>query len=238
MNGERAREAPAGEGRELVGARRLSLLVRERPLLADDPGNAGGGGDEDGLLLVGERDGILVGAEGKRAGELGAECEAAGSPGEDRLESGEGERGLERLRCGPVDVFWSSLPSAATSFLRASGRLYTAVSTTFSRVKPILVIEQEHSLEGLGLLGDRLDASGLPYRQFAAWEERLVELEARDFAAIVPMGGNAHAWAEDDVPLLETERLFLREALNEGVPVLGICLGGQLLVRALGGEVR
>jgi GMP synthase (glutamine-hydrolysing) len=105
-------------------------------------------------------------------------------------------------------------------------------------VEPILVIEQERSLEGLGLLGERLDASGLPYRRFAAWNERLDGLRPGEFAAIVPMGGNAHAWAEDDVPLLRTERLFLREAVEEGVPVLGICLGGQLLARALGGDVR
>ena len=105
-------------------------------------------------------------------------------------------------------------------------------------MEPILVIEQERSLEGLGLLGERLDASGLPYRRFAAWEECLEGLRPGNFAAIVPMGGNAHAWAEDDVPLLRTERLFLREAVEEGVPVLGICLGGQLLARALGGDVR
>jgi GMP synthase-like glutamine amidotransferase len=105
-------------------------------------------------------------------------------------------------------------------------------------VKPILVIEQEYSLRGLGLLGERLDASRLPYRRLRAWDEAIDELEAGDFAAIIPMGGNAHAWDEDRVPTLRAERLLLREAVERGVPVLGICLGGQLLARALGGEVR
>jgi GMP synthase-like glutamine amidotransferase len=105
-------------------------------------------------------------------------------------------------------------------------------------VKPILVIEQEYSLRGIGLLGERLDASGLPYRRFRAWEEPIDELEARDFAALIPLGGNGHAWDEDARPALRPQRLLLRRAVEEGVPVFGICLGGQLLALALGGEVR
>ncbi|HEY7197031.1 MAG TPA: type 1 glutamine amidotransferase [Gaiellaceae bacterium] len=105
-------------------------------------------------------------------------------------------------------------------------------------MKPILVIEQEHSLRGLGLLGERLDASGLTYRSLRGWDEAVDELHPNDFAAIIPMGGNAHAWDEDGVPLLRDERVLLRTAVEEGVPVFGICLGAQVLARALGGEVR
>jgi GMP synthase (glutamine-hydrolysing) len=89
----------------------------------------------------------------------------------------------------------------------------------------------------LGLLGERLDASGLPYRSLRAWDERVDELELGDFAAVIPMGGNAHAW-DDAVPLLRAERHLLSRAVEEGIPVFGICLGAQLLARALGGDVR
>ena len=105
-------------------------------------------------------------------------------------------------------------------------------------MKPILVIEQEHSLRGLGLLGERLEASDLPYRSLRAWDEQVEDLDPRDFAAIIPMGGNAHAWDEDHVPLVRSERVFLRSAVEADVPVLGICLGAQILARALGGDVR
>jgi len=105
-------------------------------------------------------------------------------------------------------------------------------------VRPILVIEQEYALRGLGLLGERLEASGLPFRRLRGWDEPLDELEPRDFAAIIPMGGTVHAWDEEAVPKLRAERLLLRKAVEEEVPVLGICLGGQLLTRALGGEAR
>jgi GMP synthase-like glutamine amidotransferase len=52
------------------------------------------------------------------------------------------------------------------------------------------------------------------------------------------MGGTAHAWQAEDVPALRAERRLLRDAVEADVPVLGICLGGQLLASALGGEVR
>ena len=100
------------------------------------------------------------------------------------------------------------------------------------------MIEQEYSLRGLGLLGERLDASGLPYRRLRAWEERIDELNAHDLAAIISMGGTGHAWEADSVPALANERILLREAVETGVPVFGICLGGQLLASALGADVR
>lgn len=105
-------------------------------------------------------------------------------------------------------------------------------------MKPVLVIEQEYSLRGLGLLGERLDESGLTYRNLRAWEEPIDGLGAHDFAAIIPMGGTAHAWEADRVPVLRNQQRLLGDAVDAGVPVLGICLGGQLLASALGGVVR
>jgi GMP synthase-like glutamine amidotransferase len=104
-------------------------------------------------------------------------------------------------------------------------------------MKPILVVEQEYSLRGLGLLGERLDESGLPYRSLRAWEERIDEVDAAEVAAIIPMGGTQHAWADGRNGTLTDERRLLREGVERGVPVFGICLGGQLLAHALGGEV-
>jgi GMP synthase (glutamine-hydrolysing) len=104
-------------------------------------------------------------------------------------------------------------------------------------VKPILVIEQEHSLRGLGLLGERLEVSGLPYRSLRAWDEPIEDVDLDDVGALIPMGGNAHAWDEQEVPLMRSERLLLEKAVERGVPVLGVCLGAQVLTRALGGTV-
>ena len=105
-------------------------------------------------------------------------------------------------------------------------------------MKPILAIEQDPTLPGLGLLGRVVRGRGLPIVSAHAWEGDLDGLRARDFSGIVPLGGSMHAWDEERLPFLRRQRELLREAVDGGVPVLGICLGGQILARALGAEVR
>ena len=58
----------------------------------------------------------------------------------------------------------------------------------------------------------------------------------RTMAGLVVMGGPMGV--HDDLPWLAAERALLREAVDAGVPVLGICLGAQQLALALGGDVR
>ena len=105
-------------------------------------------------------------------------------------------------------------------------------------MKPILAIEQDPTLPGLGLLGRVVRGRGLPIVSAHAWEGDLDNLRAGDFAGIVPLGGSMQSWDEERLPYLRDERELLREAVDEGVPVLGICLGAQVLARALGAEVR
>ena len=52
---------------------------------------------------------------------------------------------------------------------------------------------------------------------------------------IVAVGGPQSA--NDDFPAIHSEREYLGEAMATDVPVFGICLGAQIMSRALGGEV-
>ncbi len=59
-----------------------------------------------------------------------------------------------------------------------------------------------------------------------------------DYDVVWIMGGPQDTWQEDEFPWLVEEKAWIREAVrNRRMPVMGFCLGAQLLADALGGEV-
>lgn len=60
----------------------------------------------------------------------------------------------------------------------------------------------------------------------------------RDLAGLVVMGGPMNADDDARYPGLRAERRLLAQAVDADVPVLGVCLGMQLLARALGAPVH
>ena len=56
--------------------------------------------------------------------------------------------------------------------------------------------------------------------------------------ALLVFGGSMHVDQTDEHPWLDAERRFIREALDRGTPILGVCLGSQLLAEAAGARVE
>jgi GMP synthase (glutamine-hydrolysing) len=100
-------------------------------------------------------------------------------------------------------------------------------------VKPIAILE--HSPEApAGFLGDSIEQRALP--SVVLELHKGVSLPDLDeVAAIVSLGGVMGAYDEDAYAFLAPEKALLRRAADGGVPVLGICLGCQMLADALGG---
>jgi GMP synthase-like glutamine amidotransferase len=63
----------------------------------------------------------------------------------------------------------------------------------------------------------------------------LPELDEID--GVLTLGGDQSVRDITSIPALDAEAAFLRAAVDRGVPVFGVCLGGQLLAHALGGSV-
>ncbi|WP_427894339.1 type 1 glutamine amidotransferase [Kribbella sp. GL6] len=100
----------------------------------------------------------------------------------------------------------------------------------------VLIIENDAE-SGPGLLLDWMDARGITPVVVRAWDGEPVPECIDGHAALVLLGGGMLPDEDDRSPWLPAERSLLRDAHGR-VPVLGICLGGQMLAHEFGGEVR
>ncbi len=101
-------------------------------------------------------------------------------------------------------------------------------------MKPVAIFRHAAS-EGPGYLADFLDGHRIPWRLFAIDKGEAVPGSVSDFSGLVFMGGPMSV--NDDLPWIGRELGLIREAVVKDVPVLGHCLGGQLMSRALGARV-
>ncbi|HYO55483.1 glutamine amidotransferase-related protein [Archangium sp.] len=95
------------------------------------------------------------------------------------------------------------------------------------------VVMQHEEHEGPGLLGPALEAAGFTLvKRFRAVKREDVNAEL-----VVVLGGPMGVYEAERHPFLGEELALLTERLALGLPVLGLCLGAQLLAAAAGSEV-
>jgi GMP synthase (glutamine-hydrolysing) len=100
----------------------------------------------------------------------------------------------------------------------------------------LLIIVHVES-EGPGTLGSFLDSSGIIVHLAHVYSgERLPE-NIDGLQAIISMGGPMNVYEESEYPFLLDETILLRQAIAAGLPVLGICLGAQMIAKASGARV-
>jgi GMP synthase-like glutamine amidotransferase len=101
-------------------------------------------------------------------------------------------------------------------------------------MKPILIF-RHIECEGPGYFAQVLQRHGLLYKIAAIDQGHAVPASLADASALVFMGGpmsvnDADQWIQDELKLI-------RAAIDASMPLLGHCLGGQLISKAMGAEV-
>jgi len=99
-------------------------------------------------------------------------------------------------------------------------------------MKDVLLV-QNTRIEGSGYLGQLLEKDGYNIESVHAKDESLPN---REFDFVVILG--APESANDDLPYLRDEQKLIRDCVSKNIPVLGICLGSQLIAKTFGAEVN
>ena len=102
-------------------------------------------------------------------------------------------------------------------------------------MKPVAIFRTSPS-EGPGYFATYLERRSIPWKLVKLDAGEAVPRDARRFSGLCFMGGPMSV--NDPLPWIAPALELIRDAVRKDVPVLGHCLGGQLMSRAFGGEVR
>ena len=95
-----------------------------------------------------------------------------------------------------------------------------------------VLLVQNTRIEGSGYLGTLLEEDGFDIESVIAKNEILPE---KKFSLVVILG--APESANDDLPYLREEQKLIKKCVSENIPVLGVCLGSQLIAKTFGSKV-
>jgi GMP synthase (glutamine-hydrolysing) len=101
-----------------------------------------------------------------------------------------------------------------------------------------VTVLQHEPFEKLGIIGDALRSAAISYEYVRSFEGQPVPRYMAGVDGLVVMGGSMGVYEHHWHPFLLDEVKLIETAIEEGKPVLGVCLGSQLLATALGAQVR
>lgn len=100
-----------------------------------------------------------------------------------------------------------------------------------------VVVIMHDSSEGPGTIEDYLVLKGIDVYTVRLYARELLPQTHDDYDAVVTMGGPMNVYEDEKYPFLRDEVNFLKQTMDRGIPVLGICLGAQMIARACGASV-
>ena len=103
-------------------------------------------------------------------------------------------------------------------------------------MEDVLVFQHEPA-EELGSFAHLLDEQGIGYSHIRLFGDEIPTESWDEVRALIVLGGSMGVHEEEKYPFLKWEKTIIRAAIKNGLPLLGICLGAQLIASAAGAEV-
>jgi GMP synthase (glutamine-hydrolysing) len=103
-------------------------------------------------------------------------------------------------------------------------------------LKPVLCVRNDR-YDTLGITQHALVGEGVAVQVVDAFAPGVRLPSIEEICGLVVFGGEMNVDEVERYPYLLTQRQLMVQAIESGVPVLGICLGAQMLARALGSRV-
>jgi GMP synthase-like glutamine amidotransferase len=100
------------------------------------------------------------------------------------------------------------------------------------------LVLQHIECEDLGTIGDAMSRRGIGYNYVRLFDGEPVPSSLYKYSGLIILGGPMNVYEEDKYPYLKDEDILIKKAINKDTPLLGICLGGQLIAKATGVKVR
>lgn len=107
----------------------------------------------------------------------------------------------------------------------------------FNEGPRILVLQNSH-VEHLGILQESLRHGRIMFDPVQVFCGEVPPDSLDIYAGLIVLGGPQSVYEEEKYPYLRLEKQVVRVALEREMPILGICLGSQILAEALGATVR
>jgi GMP synthase (glutamine-hydrolysing) len=97
---------------------------------------------------------------------------------------------------------------------------------------------QHHPVENLGAIADALEEAALAWQYVRVFDGAPIPTDMKGAGGLIVMGGPETVYQLDRYPYLRDEMRLIETALRDNKPILGVCLGAQLLAAVLGTPVK